>query len=620
MGGCIMKKVLAISALLIIVFISMTLLAYADTLSKYSIEDCRIYAFVNADGSMDIEEYITYNISKKHEGPIKWLIDISRASKLDSLEVFTVSQMDEEDITDSILEPCKLVDQPTEDMDRVYTMKPGTYPEETKEIDIYLSPNTDMKTIVMKYRLHDLVVIYRDTAALYWDCITKGHYSNIRNAEINVILPEGALKDDISCFAYGVWNAKSEVLDGGAVYLTGERFKSDESLEAVLVFPKSLVNQGRKLVDNDALNKILEEQLARMEELELSRQKKEQEQRMRIIAIIIIAMVIIGLGVAGYFWYTRYSARKREDRLSKDLSAAQCTSTKFSLSMRSKGITDIFAKLARTIEEIVKKLLGIFNEELLEHLPADYYTPAELSVLMHGKRITSRDMVATLTDLIIRRYLDIEAAEIDGIDCCVLYLKDDYSMHNLKPHEEYLLNWFFKDIGDGTMVSTMKINQTAYNLGTHTRFNNNFVTWKKLVLKQADRWKFWEMITPLKIYKRTTFGQKHYNEWRTFRKYLRRLNNQVDDLSLDKWEQYLVYSIPLGVAEKVIKGFREAFPHGMPLDDNLTLLNRINFSGLEYYLNFLGRFDIMGGKLMLRIQHIFSSILGVFGHKKEHSA
>ena len=475
-----MRKIVVILPLLLILVVA-TLTVYADTSVKYSVNDWQIHAVINQDGSIDVKEYITYKVSPEHEGPVIRYIDISVASYVENLNVSGVIDVDpEEDITTAETEPYELVDKPEQNTGGTYALKPGVNADEIQEVHIYLPRDQQEETVVLSYKLNDFVFLYRDTAAVVWNPVINGYGNKIGNIDIRLSLSQKGGIDNIHPFVYGALNGNSQVLENGTINITGYKLQPEEFMEVVVLFPKSVVAEGRKLIDNDVVQKVLEEQQAKMEEMELLREKREQEQRFRTTITIIIAAGILGIGICGYLLYVRFNRSKSDEK--KPDEQVDRKPMEHDVPEKGTGFRSILAKVMPKVPE--KK-----GQEVLGDLPADYYTPAELSVLLRGKRIKPADIVATLLDLIVRRYVDIETVEKGNEAYYILRLKE-YEPNSLKAHEEYLVNWFIKDIGDGNEVSTEAIKQSASASGAGDVFSTRFIIWRKLVLNQARRWKF----------------------------------------------------------------------------------------------------------------------------------
>ncbi len=381
-------------------------------------------------------------------------------------------------------------------------------------------------------------------------------------------------------------------------------------MEVVVLFPKSVVAEGRKLIDNDVVQKVLEEQQAKMEEMELLREKREQEQRFRTTITIIIAAGILGIGICGYLLYVRFNRSKSDEK--KPDEQVDRKPMEHDVPEKGTGFRSILAKVMPKVPE--KK-----GQEVLGDLPADYYTPAELSVLLRGKRIKPADIVATLLDLIVRRYVDIETVEKGNEAYYILRLKE-YEPNSLKAHEEYLVNWFIKDIGDGNEVSTEAIKQSASASGAGDVFSTRFIIWRKLVLNQARRWKFWERGPFLWRSKRTEFGEKHYSEWMKFRMFLKGTNLEINSIPLEKWEKFLVYAFSLSLGENVVNALKTALAERSSgtADDGLTILHESNFHAIDEWFHLINSFSFARNTTTRLVQSL-SSIPRLAGRGRDRT-
>lgn len=605
-----MRKIVVILPLLLILVLA-TLTVYADTSVKYSVNDWQIHAVINQDGSIDVKEYITYKVSPEHEGPVIRYIDISQASYVENLNVSGVIDVDpEEDITTAETEPYELVDKPEQNTGGTYALKPGVNADEIQEVHIYLPRDQQEETVVLSYKLNDFVFLYRDTAAVVWNPVINGYGNKIGNIDIRLSLSQKDGIDNIHPFVYGALNGNSQVLENGTINITGYKLQPEEFMEVVVLFPKSVVAEGRKLIDNDVVQKVLEEQQAKMEEMELLREKREQEQRFRTTITIIIAAGILGIGICGYLLYVRFNRSKSDEK--KPDEQVDRKPMEHDVPEKGTGFRSILAKVMPKVPE--KK-----GQEVLGDLPADYYTPAELSVLLRGKRIKPADIVATLLDLIVRRYVDIETVEKGNEAHYILRLKE-YEPNSLKAHEEYLVNWFIKDIGDGNEVSTEAIKQSASASGAGDVFSTRLIIWRKLVLNQARRWKFWERGPFLWRSKRTEFGEKHYSEWMKFRMFLKGTNLEINSIPLEKWEKFLVYAFSLGLGENVVNALKTALAERSSgtADDGLTILHESNFHAIDEWFHLINSFSF-ARNITTRLVQSLSSIPRLAGRGRDRT-
>nr|WP_279380660.1 DUF2207 domain-containing protein [Caldicoprobacter guelmensis] len=564
--------------LIIGVFVAFTV--YADSSPKYSVQEWNISAVINPDGSMDVEEYITYDVKHGHQGPVVRHIDISNSSSMENLEVLSVKSADTEDSTQSKLEPYKFVDKPDGGITRAFATRPGDIPDEIEDVLIF-PPDGGEHTFVLKYRLNDLVSLYKDTAVLYWNPVIKGYGLEVHKFNMNITLPEGTKPDGLKPFVYGALEGGCEVLEDGTASITVTRLSAGEFVEVTLVFPKDGVTQGRKVIDNDGLNSILQEQSMKAEEMELLRRKEEKERKLRFVAVGGAIAGIIIIMICAWAWVGKRCSKSSAFLSFLKGQAYAGTSASGLDGAVTRQLVNVYGKSGDAKQEVISPV----------RLPADYYTPAELGALLRGRKIVPADMVATLIDLAVRNYLDIE---VSGEGCYVLTLRD-FKRDSLKSHEEYLINWFFKDIGDGKKVSTGAILQAAYGGGFGKEFHNRFLIWKKLVLRQAMRWGFNKRVPFFKAYKRTPFGKQHYKNWIRFKKELKRLSREAYKLPLKDWESFLAYAFTLGIARYVVEGLHKAYPYSVRalLNSDLAVLRPENFVAIDHWLDLAKRLNLM---------------------------
>lgn len=583
-GGLYIVKRFSFVLTLLLFYVLVTFTVYADTSPKYSVREWRISAVINPDGSIDVEEHITYDLSRTHEGPVVRYVDIAHSSRMEKLEVFAVipaaTKGSDQSESQYDLKPYEFVDDPDQNMSEVYTTRPGARPEEIQDVCIYLPTGDGQHTVVLRYRLNDLVYLYRDVAVLYWNPILNGYGLDVRNVDMRIALPQGTKPDNVKAFVYGALEGSCEVLEDGTAVIMAKKLDSEEFIEVTVAFPKEGVSRGRKVIDNDGLERVLEEQRLKAEEMELLRRQEEREQKLRLAAIVGMTVGIIGIGVCVGIWVS--SGRLKLSSIFSEIKR-RVPDTPAGQAITAQGI----GASEEPKDETQREMPAV-------DLPADYYTPAELSALLHGKRIRPGDMVATLLDLAVRRYLDVK---VSGGKAYVLTLRD-FDHTNLKPHEEYLVNWFFKDIGDGKKVSTKAILQTACTRGFEREFCNRFAIWKELVLRQAIRWGFNKRVTPFKIYIRTPFGKQHYRSWMGFKKTLKQLSHKAHSLPPADWERFFAYAFSMGIGRQVIDGLKKAYSEGGTLKGDLAILGKGNFGAIDHWLDLAKRFNLMSSRLL----------------------
>jgi len=518
----------------------------ASTSAGYSVSEIHMRAELNSDGSMDINEFITYKVSPEYEGQIKKYINISRASEVTGLEVSAISSDNpDKTIVETEMMPLIHVDDPTPGQTGIYTYETTNIGQnQFKALDIYLPSGKENVTISLSYRLSDIVYVYRDTSLLQWQFVPQNESDIAGKISIEIILPQNDFNENINAFAHDSQSIIEAVINAESVIFNSNGLRQGDSFDAFVLLPVNAVPNGRKIVDNYILSDMLDlkehwANQARQAEL-------DQERRKRSVTIAGLILLIAGLGVGSYFYVHSLRKSGKEDFSHQQLDATE---------HRSK-------------------------------LPEHYYTPAELSVLVNRSKITSRDMIATLMDMVIKGNLLLKADISNECKTLRCVLKEGCHIGRLEPHEEYLINWMLKEVGTGSGFSTLDIESVTANPSLKERFLSKFDTWTRIVIKQATRWNFEQKLSG-KPSKLTSFGLEHYSQWMAFKKFLKNFSEESNTQSLADWERFIVYAVPLGEAQHVAARLSSFYPKEAFENENLTLLRRENFELFELWFDCL---------------------------------
>jgi len=245
-----------------------------------------------------------------------------------------------------------------------------------------------------------------------------------------------------------------------------------------------------------------------------------------------------------------------------------------------------------------------WNGNYYRELPADA-TPAVIRYLMDYK-IETRELLATLIDLVRKKHVEVQVVKQTG----GLFHKEktDYRFKliseqtdGLRQHEELLILWFFKQLGQNNEFSLSDIRQYVNKKANAQIFALRYAEWKAKAVQEAVQTGYFEtsntgrniaivtagvqflsliffvhasytwlafMAIPLflysaKIKRRTKTGATERAKWRAFRRFLHDYSRMEsrEPMAVHLWEHYFVYAISLGVAKKMIGianiGFRE---------------------------------------------------------------
>ncbi len=250
---------------------------------------------------------------------------------------------------------------------------------------------------------------------------------------------------------------------------------------------------------------------------------------------------------------------------------------------------------------------GNFKSNLKE-IPKDY-TPAEAIYILKGTRVTEKELLATLLDLVRRNILDLKVIDSNqspkgqapGRDY-VFQIRPNMYSEKLTLHEKLLVKGLMDRVGDGKKISILGIESYIKKSSEQALdFKLILFKWKlavendikkrnvyagvgcKRILKGFFLGTFLfiaggiasvELESPymaiisilalvlffstFRAPKRSAYGNQEYHRLKSIEKEIIELSNSSYKPlpSIELWENYLVYSFPLGVEKEAI--IREA--------------------------------------------------------------
>lgn len=460
---------------------------------------------------------------------------------------------------------------------------------------IYDQSSNERKLFLLEYQLKNVATLYNDTAEFYWKFFDEYNTSPIGHIKIEVELPAAEVSaEELKVFGHGPLAGKVSIREDGKIVYEVFRLSSGEMVEARILFPTSMIPDSSKIINQNKFAEIMKEELGWAK-------KADRGKSFNLIAILLIPLVLlfnIFLAIRLYFKYDR--------------------------------------ELKPEVE------MDYYRE-----LPQDI-TPAVLSKLMSIQGVGSKDIMATLMDLVRKKYLKIEEIQ-SGRKKDYKFVLIESESGNLKEHEAYLIHWLFYSIGNGASVTLKEIKDYAKASRTQSSFRNNYNKWVKKVggefkkynyfgqskegLKTAGKIVLMEFagifllfalgallkvqlffIMPLLfaviftgfgviiygvlIRKKTQTGVNEYTKWRAFKQFLLHFSNMKDYEipSIVVWEHYLVYAISLGVADKVISKLK------------LVLSNQdISLTNSTYLYSMTDRSGRLNSSMFKSFDTVFSS-------------
>ncbi|MDR7544612.1 MAG: DUF2207 domain-containing protein [Armatimonadota bacterium] len=434
---------------------------------------------------------------------------------------------------------------------------PGVYRvrREGNQVEIVwgFQASNESRTFTISYVLDDVVTVYADVAELYWKFIGTGWDHPSEDVRVEVKLPGSLAASEIRAWGHGPLHGTVRPVSGGAM-LAVRHLPASTMVEGRIVFPHRVVPQARRRTAETALPRILKEEAAWAAQAN----RRRQVARVAQGGMVALPAAVVAL------WFAMYLRYGREPNPS--------------------------------VPE------GYYRE-----LPGRY-TPAELGVLWRFGSVQPADFVATVLDLARRGYLRVETAVGEGFlglgrDEQYTLVRTD-KVGGLAAFESDALALLFgsPDAPGSVTVSRRR----GLPDEVKRRVGRRFSSWSGAVRRAADREKFfdgtsmrissmslvagfvvlfaglWASIAAQALAgiaatavaglvlilghgalrRRSQQGADDLRRWQGFRRFLLDFSEmpRAELPSLALWEHYLVYAVPLGVADRVIQQLGRIYP------------------------------------------------------------
>lgn len=555
---------------LIISLVFVIFLAPCVYAGEASVESINILANINTDGSMDVLEVIKWDVEGSLNGVYRDIL-IQGKNLLNSAENIEITDV--------------LVNE-----------KPYTYSYNTLEngergkyninkidsgvkVKIFSPSKDEYITTTISYTLDNVIVKYNDVAEMYWNFIGSGWDYGIYDVDIKVKVPDGV--SNLKIFGHGPLNGVSEIIDNNTVTLKVENLRPNEQVDARILMDSNLFNTS-KVVNENALDRILEDEKVLADE---ANHKRELAKVFLYVTIISVILAVI-MPIISYISFSRKIPKAK------------------------------------------------FDGKYYRELPEDYGPCVMNKVLFPATGMpSSNDMLATLLDLVRKKYIKIETIYKNKKvkDYKLIQIRED--LEELSEVESYFINtMIFKDTKAITLKELNKKNTKA--TASQNESYQEYEEWKKIINEKAKTVgvikekakgtgkvigisvlcavitfvllfvgllsyytdimiiagigmfvEIYELvgisISVVDLNARTEKGIEHQKMWKAFKKFLldfSKLDERgFEDLIL--WEHYLVYATGLGIADKVIKQLKIVYP--TEFSDTNMLNNYIIFSMLS---------------------------------------
>jgi len=537
-----MKKIIVYPILLLIFIWGTGILAADD--KDYSITNVQIDAELSSDGSMQVSESRTFYFDGKYSYLFRYF-PLNGPVKFTDFSVFEGRRKYRESNSGD----------------------PGTFlvKEEKNRIVIkwFISARNEFRTFKLSYNVEGAVKTYDDAAVLYYQFISPDWGKSQFDVRVNITPPEMLNRYQIEHWLHGpLWGESRLEYDGTIVALC-ERVPRKTYFEIRALYPLETFSAAPKF-SGYVRQDILTEESIWADEANLRRQEAVRKHHLKIARYKtgswLMPLIAILLLILWIILFKKYWKRPKVERSA-----------------------DILAE------------------------PPEKIPPALIGYLLNSRTVTGPCIIATIMDLGVRNYVKFNHKEIEKRPG---KYKHEYSfqldrelfendMPNLQKFEIELLNFLFNDISRGEDSINIKILKKH-----HHKFMKFFNKWKKNISKSGKEMDWFDrnsvkagnyslvfsilslflaiasvfwfgiwaavpgiislviMILSAIIPHHTYIGKVTANEWKAFRKYLKKYHfrDEVDNEILEKISDMFVFGALFDINKKIFQELGSIIP------------------------------------------------------------
>ncbi len=554
---------------------------------KYSINRYDVNVDIQSNGDAVVRERITYQFSGKFNGVLRD-IDTDRTDGIEGIRVFV-----EEGDQSRAFHQAKKKGRNAYEM----TRKDGLV-----KLKVYETSKDEGKTFRYEYRMRNVAEKYQDIGVFNRKVIDWNWDVPLNNIDITIRIPEGASKEDLKVFAHGPLTGESRIADERTFVFHVQEVSPGSFVETLAVFPPGLIPDAGRTYDETRLPAVLSNEKKLAEEANAAREEARERQSR---------------------WKEEQKELRKKCARQKRIRDGLLPFFVAAILAGAFSLIDFFTKYARGHRPE-------FQGDYCRELPGDY-PPAVMSYLMYQKRIRSRDIMATLLDLVRRKQITIRERKVEGgrlfkkshVDYEISRVEEAGTEH-LLAHEEFLLSWFIDKLGKKGILMLGDLKKITGKRSRALEFNGNFEKLQSMVQMEGKAQEFfsrnswWEnlkgsgkyalvatvllvagiaaamqlrsgwggavaavggiilfsMLLVAIMPKKTRYGAEQAAKWTAFRRFLLHFSQmeKAEIPSIVIWEHYLAYAVSLGIAKEVIEQMPKVFSDWELQDPGLTYM------------------------------------------------
>ncbi|MGI6373532.1 MAG: DUF2207 family protein [Caldicoprobacterales bacterium] len=550
---------------------------------SYNISHYHMAIDIKPNGDAHVRERITYDFNGDYNGILRD-IDFDATDGIEGIAVYVEDGGG-----------LRQFQQSRGEGQDVYEL---TYEDNIAKFKVYEKSSYEEKTFVFDYillnvaeRYNDIGVFNRKVIDMNWDVL-------LNDVNIIITIPEGAKKEELRVFAHGPLTGVSEITDERTFSFVVSEVMPNTFIETLAIFPPGLIPDSTRVYNEEKLPQILENEKRLADEANAERERAREE-------------------------------LKRLEEAEKERAAREARLKRIRDTLLPGFVMAILGGiygLIRFIYRYSRDLKPEFQGDYYRELPGDY-TPAVMTYLLTKGNTDSKDIMATIMDLVRKKKITIRRIETEkGLvfkriqEKYMISLIDGVSLDGLYPHEDFLISWFLHRLGTGGSLILDDLKDILKRKSRALEFQRDYETFKSMVKRQGERQGFFmkndlkgsgvyaliglfllvagvaslillkapmgalmagmgfvtliAMLIVSGIRKWTRYGVEQVAMWKAFKKFLLHFSNmdRAEIPSIVIWEHYLVYAISLGVAKEVIDQLPKVFSEAELMDPNLTYM------------------------------------------------
>lgn len=551
-----MKKIINI-----VIFLLLNIIVFSAP--SYNIDNLKIDAIINIDGTMDIKEAITYDISQING--IYYNIDVRDVGDIYNLDVgFSENG--------KILKAIHKNSQSK----GYYTTN---FEDDILKIKLYCPTYSEKRTFYINYSLSAPLTVYNDVVQLNRKMVGENWDKGIKNIEILVHLPKNVKKEDI--YAFGHMRSISSNIQGNVEILDEKTIKYSVKnniphnfVELDIIFPRETLGKvlNYSIKNYDGKEKILLMEQKILENEEDWEQKEKEKGTLK--KLIFIFQGIAYFGVCAGIYIKNY----RPYKLNKNQ----------------------------------------YCRELPENI-----SPAISEIIINKKTsLQKKGVFVTILDLVRRGYFEIREEKNDII--LTESKRNIKKLEELLNYEKLVYDWLIENKNKNQDIELKNIKFRNYSsfgdyirrksleIGIRYEKPNRVLYFCSIILiiftmfstgyltQYFDDNRFF-IFLPFVLFlplfagnskKYTKVAQERYLECVGMKNFILdyTLLKEEELPSIAKWEYYFVYAVALDIPEKVLKKYKEFMSdkilssqkNRIAVHSNLNSINSVNIYRMMY--------------------------------------